>query len=673
MKKIFLLALFIAMYSFGFVGCSDDDEVVVPPAPPTPTEETPVIKLVSSVVEAEAAGGEFTVNYTIENPSKEGKLTLTPSETPEWLTAAVAGDKISFTVASNQTPEPRTFEFTATYPKAADVRLTVKQAAASKQIEVRLTDTSEMSAHFNITPKDKAMRYVVMTFYSDMVNMFPNDKDLVANDKRYFEQMAADLEVPFGELMESNSEVGDQELYPVEGLVPGRKYTTYVYGVSLPDYTQLTEVTRVEYETLPVKKETIKFDIQAKAEGVTVDLNIHPINYNGMYSYDVIEFPDDATDEQITTRIEEEWYQAVALYLMFDETPESIVNMMSTSGECVWATDKLANRTYVAYAYAVDEKTAFMKSDVQFVRVKTGDVPPSDNVIDIRISDITPYTAKVMIMPSNEDPFAMVGVSTEQVKDLTDEELPKFLMSMVNDPVTGPFEADMRGLSPETEYRVYAFGYYSGAITTQLYEARFSTAKAVPSDTRAALNYGKFYDSMAVAELDPGYKNMAKEGAVFIPVDFIFDEGTTFYSSFMTQKEADSLSDEQIITMVIDRFGPTKVTPPYSILRAPYDMPVVGIAFAVDQEGRFTKLFRGAPVTATVDKASDPKEFVEKYPNPGTQAAQQPVSMSAPVFEKSIMAEDAKVTNFKKELAFDKRRTAYTEAMKVKAAGKRIR
>ncbi len=672
MKKIFLFALFISMCSFGFVSCSDDDEVL-PPTPPT--EEVPVIKLASSAVEAEAVGGEFTVNYTIENPSEAGELTLSPAETPEWLTATVADNQITVTVAKNQTTEARTFEFTVSYPKAADARLTVNQAAAApKEIEVQLMDTSEMSVHFNITPKDKEMRYVVMTFYTDMVNMFPDNKELVANDKRYFEQMAADFEVPFGELMESNTAMGDQELYPVEGLVPGKKYTTYVYGVSLPEYEQLTEITRVEFETTPVKKEEIKFDIAATAKGITVDLDIKPINYEGMYSYDVIEFPDDATDEQIITRIEEDWYQAVTLYLMFDETPESIVSMMATSGECVWSTDKLANRTYVAYAYAVDEKTAFMKSDVQFVRVKTGDVPPSNNVIDIQISDITPYTAKVMIMPSNEDPFAMVGVSTEQIKGLTDEELSQFLMSMVTDPVTGPFEADMRGLSPETEYRVYAFGYYSGAITTQLFEKRFTTAKAVPSDARAALNYAKFYDSMAVAELDPGYKNMAKDGAVFIPVDFIFDEGTTFYSSFMTQKEADSLTDEEIITMVIDRFGPTKVTPPYSILRAPYDLPVVGIAFAVDQEGRITKLFRGAPVTAKADQVSDPKEFVEKYPNPSTPTS-KPVSMSTPTHQKSIMAEDAKVANFKKELTFNKSRKAYTEAMQAKAeaAGKHIR
>ena len=657
MKKFYLFALLMSFCSFGLVGCDDDDEVVAP----LPEVEAPIIKLDPARIDATAEGGEFSLNVTVENPIEGAELKV--ENTAEWIEVVAAEGKISVKVAEN-TAVAREAELKVAYPEAETVSVAVKQAEgkpAAFQVEVK--SVSEIGAMVNVVAQDKQMRYIMQTFYTDLVNRFPEDAQLVANDKRYFETMAEDYMLPFDELMESNSQVGDQEL-PVEGLVPGRKYTTYVYGVSLPDFTQLTEVTRVEFETVAVEKKDIRFEITATAESINIDLNIKPVNYDGKYSYDIVEMPATMTDEEVRTRLEEDWYQTIALYLMFGETPETITNSFCMTGECVWAAEKDAKRDYVAYAYGVDEKTAFINSEVQFVRVKTGDVAPSDNIITIDVSDITAYTAHVSFTPSNDDPYAMIALSDEQIAGIEGDDLLNALSRMVDFWVNGVFESEMSGLLPSTEYHVFAFGYKSGTAITALFEKVFTTAAPEVSPAKAELNYGKYYDALRVGELDIDYDNQAADGTVFIPVDFVYDEGTTLYSAFFTEKEANSLTDDQIITNLIDRFGPTDVRVPYAILRAPYGMSIVGVAFGIDAEGRYTKVYRGQTLTATPEGVGDPKELVANYPWPKPE--EEAISAAAP--KRQIVKAEANFDAFRAAAVMEKARSAKKAALKAQGA-----
>ena len=61
MKKIFGL---LAICALSFVACKPDTDT------PEPAAKTPVVTLDKESIEAPAEGGEFTVNYTIENAVK---------------------------------------------------------------------------------------------------------------------------------------------------------------------------------------------------------------------------------------------------------------------------------------------------------------------------------------------------------------------------------------------------------------------------------------------------------------------------------------------------------------------------------------------------------------------------------------------------------------------------
>lgn len=121
MKKIFGL---LAMSAFALVACNPDTPE------PEPVVEAPVVTLDKQSVEASAEGGEFTVNYTIEN-AVEG-VTLAVTEDVEWISdVEVAENSISFAVAANDLEVAREATLNVEYTGAEARTIAVAQAAKS--------------------------------------------------------------------------------------------------------------------------------------------------------------------------------------------------------------------------------------------------------------------------------------------------------------------------------------------------------------------------------------------------------------------------------------------------------------------------------------------------------------------------------------------------------------
>lgn len=119
MKKIFGL---LAMSAFALVACDPDTPE------PEPVVEAPVVTLDKQSIEASAEGGEFTVNYTVENPV-EG-VTLAVTEDVEWISdVEVAENSISFAVAANDLEVAREATLNVEYTGAEARTIAVAQAA----------------------------------------------------------------------------------------------------------------------------------------------------------------------------------------------------------------------------------------------------------------------------------------------------------------------------------------------------------------------------------------------------------------------------------------------------------------------------------------------------------------------------------------------------------------
>lgn len=114
------------------VGCSDDDNVVVPPDGSKPQFELP-----ESSADCPAEGGAFSFVFSISNATAAQASVSTESE---WISdvkiaqqsRGVIDGKVDFTVQPNESTEPRRGSITLTYEQM-NVVFEVRQAAAAEQ------------------------------------------------------------------------------------------------------------------------------------------------------------------------------------------------------------------------------------------------------------------------------------------------------------------------------------------------------------------------------------------------------------------------------------------------------------------------------------------------------------------------------------------------------------
>ena len=97
----------------------------------------PTLKIPTTEFTAEATGGVVTVNYTLTNGVEGSKLSVDPVVEYEWVEdIAVESKAIKVTVAENETTEPRTADFTVSYPGVTkDLSFSITQAAAGASSE----------------------------------------------------------------------------------------------------------------------------------------------------------------------------------------------------------------------------------------------------------------------------------------------------------------------------------------------------------------------------------------------------------------------------------------------------------------------------------------------------------------------------------------------------------
>ena len=484
---------------------------------------------------------------------------------------------------------------------------------------VNVTDVQNISIMLDVTPDDELMSYFIRCEEKEKVDRM-SDKALFNMDKEYFTQMAIDYGAQIEDVISWNVQTGTQVGFELSGYKSGTDYVVYIYGIKDSAYEPLTNIVRIPVHTLDVEKIDAQFDIKAEiVDGFNVDATFTPVNYDGYYSFDVIEIDENMNDKDIESMIEGQWSETAALYLSFGYTPEEILSELCTSGEFNFFFQKEANKTYVAYAYAVNDE-AMLCSDVTFKKVRTGDVPRSENVITIATEKVTPYNAMVSFTPSIPDEeYAVFAAPAEMFQGLEGDALMQFIVDQYPITFMGDMEIEVAPLLPNKDVRVFAYGCVAGSPTTDLFEFSFTTPEPIYNEELTGkISYGKYYDSKEVAELDYSYNKFAKEDVVFIPVDITQTEGTELYTAFFGDVDLKGKTDEDLVSWML--YNPDKYLTPvgtkYNVLRAPYEMEITGVSFEVAADGTFSKLYKGEKLIITKEGKGDAQEFVDNYPIP---------------------------------------------------------
>lgn len=229
MKNLFSCFMALACALFVGVSCTPSEEPQDPKAPVIAVTNAPEANLAPEA-------GEFTLNYTIENPV-QGKA-LEVSTEAAWLTVGeIAADAVPFTYEANSDApgsEPREAVITFAYEGAESVVVTVKQDAQAPHFSVTFTDCTTTSAKATITPVEGVGTYYWKKASSSELEGFESHAAWLQNkiDTSWFVTLSE------GELAnQSISEYYGEAYIIIAGAVEGDsgyEFTTPVYTFKVP-------------------------------------------------------------------------------------------------------------------------------------------------------------------------------------------------------------------------------------------------------------------------------------------------------------------------------------------------------------------------------------------------------------------------------------------------------
>lgn len=621
LKNLWSVAV-IAIISMFFFSCEKEQK--------TEPEPEPVFSIVSifpDEIDVPVEGGdEFQVSYKIENPVENAKLGIKCDA--DWIydfNLETEG-QIFFKVAKKETPEARQYEVKLIYPnleEGANPFFTVRQAeGVPAPFKITIDEITKNSAIGSIYPEDKEMTYLTFLLDSVAISQYPDDESLFQSDIQNIRDMAEyEFKIPFEELISNYIQKGDIVEQPITGIMPSTKYILYAYGFDMNTVEKLTDIVKAEFTTESVVMTDATFDIHNNISGTDASIDIIPNNYDGYYFFDIFQGLDDTMPaEKIEELLNNFWANWLNNFFRNGITAEMILMNMCHQGSYTQQYPGLrACESYLSAAFAVDDG-AFKCSKVSYKSFYIDKPAPSDIQVDIQVSDVRVRKAAVRFVPSNYDPYAAGFIEAWEVDGMNDEQILDFIAnSFYLPPIYGEYAEELKGLKPDTEYFVFAFGCNGGIATSALFSERFTTKEEQECDITVNVDYGKYYDTQAVGELDEDYANSgAPEGYVYVPFTVSTNpEGASFYwGVFPGEYLKDSTVTDDILINNI--YG--GMSQPMEIFIMPYGDSFGAIAIAEDEQGNLGPLFKGPIYTVTEDGVGDPEEFLNNFPYPNKDA-----------------------------------------------------
>lgn len=221
------------------------------------------------------------------------------------------------------------------------------------------------------------------------------------------------------------------------------------------------------------------FTLSYEIDGTAVTMTVIPSDNNIHYYFDVVAAEDLESDSQegMEAYCQEQLDLIMSGYDSWGYSIEEAIADFCSKGEDSFRYADLKQETaYYGYAYAVGDDGT-IASGITYSTFETGKIEPSDLILEIKVYDITAYSATLDIIPSNEDQYTFLITYADDFAGMADEEI---LMMLIDgfwlQPLTGPVSGETIGdIEPGTNYAVYAFGYQGGMATTQLFKEEFST------------------------------------------------------------------------------------------------------------------------------------------------------------------------------------------------------
>lgn len=247
-----------------------------------------------------------------------------------------------------------------------------------------------------------------------------------------------------------------------------------------------------------------------------------------------------------------------------------------------------------------------------------GPEPTPEFTLNVEVTDITAYDAKLRITPSNdEEEYACVLISADQQPvDVDDYEQMQIIIAQFMPAVfTGPSTHALTPLMPETEYVVLAFGIdtVTNLPTTDLYEVRFTSGKATEGKVEiTSIELIKLFDAEAIIAIDRSYRQKLGDCECIGIVEAKTNTPCTnlyfwWYETWMKVEYTNAAFLEDLL--MYDPANNPEIMDMYYSLGDDDTFFFAGIA--EDDKGNLSEIFYGEDFLLSTDMVSPAEEFFD--------------------------------------------------------------
>lgn len=479
----------------------------------------------------------------------------------------------------------------------------------------------------DIRPENKDMEYVICLSqprYFEQ-NGIDTREELLADDYEYFASLAQGYNMSIKEFLSKIGWLitGDKAGYKAINLYPATEYVVYCYGVEF-DGDKLEAITPVNYKVIKTSEPEMvdaTFDVKCDVEYNNVKIDVKPNGYEGYYYAYVVPEGDSLYiyDLEGVTDDKLEHYRNYT-YNEFNKLINDLgtpINHFCHKGNVTIEKSLTPYTSYLVALFAVsDDQVPVLCSVPEVHYFTTEGVAMSDLTIDLQVTDITPYTAQLTVVPSdNTEEYACVFLGREQVPSLDDEtEVMKMIINNFQPAIfKGQFSEQLMPLMPESEYSVLAFGVDNDLPTTALFRYDFTSAAAAESSIQIeSIDLLKLFDAEEIVAIDSSYANDFAECECVAVVEMKTSKPTdAVYFWWYEEWMKDEYSDEAFLEdlLLYQPTSPTILMDMYYSMDKSDRFLFAGIA--EDEEGNLSSIYYGEPFTLEKEQCDPAEEFFQ--------------------------------------------------------------
>lgn len=420
----------------------------------------------------EAAAGSYTVSYT----APESITIASAAAGDSWITEISTSEsgKIHFEYEANTSQQDReTVIRISTAASTAYLSVTQKHGNTNPDFSISVGSINDYAVNFTIgyLGESETTNFFGTETYSAF-SQISGEQNFISYQIEKLCKTAESEGISFEELLRERTFTGKVDS-SIEGLEPETEYILYCCSID----AECNIVSDLAYETFSTR-EPIAFNLKTDINGPVVTLSTDP-NYDDRgYYFDAFTVGECGSSGNIEETLlgiirEELDYYAWSMGLTVEEYLDNILSY----GDSSKRRELYADTAYYGFAVCLNNSVE-VSSPMEIIEFTTGKVQPSDNRIEITISNLSRSGCDYAVTTTNDDTYLFFIDIAGNWKDCDDESLMETIAGTY--PTTsfgrsGNAQGSVTTLESGKEYIAFAFGCVAGVPTTDLTRVYFTT------------------------------------------------------------------------------------------------------------------------------------------------------------------------------------------------------